>query len=86
MSIFGIGVSGLSAAQAGLLTTSHNISNAATPGYSRQVIVQGTNSHLFTGAGFLGQGAHVETVRRVYDEFLGRQVLNAEMGAAEMES
>ena len=86
MSIFGIGVSGLSAAQAGLLTTSHNISNAATPGYSRQVIVQGTNSHLFTGAGFLGQGAHVETVRRVYDEFLGRQVLNAETGAAEMES
>ena len=32
-SIFSIGLSGLYAAQAGLLTTSHNISNVSTPGY-----------------------------------------------------
>jgi flagellar hook-associated protein 1 FlgK len=56
------------------------------PGYSRQQIVQGTNVPLFTGAGFVGQGTHVETVRRIYDQFLNRQVLSAEAGAAEMDS
>lgn len=86
MSIFNIGVSGLNAAQAGMLTTSHNISNASTAGYNRQEIVQGANTPMFSGAGFIGQGTHVQTVRRIYDQFLGRQVLSAEAGAAEMDS
>ena len=86
MSIFNVGISGLNAAQAGVLTTSHNIANASTPGYTRQQIVQGTNTPTFSGAGFVGQGTHVETVRRIYDQFLGRQVLSAEAGAAEMDS
>jgi flagellar hook-associated protein 1 FlgK len=86
MSIFSIGVSGLNAAQAGMLTTSHNISNASTAGYSRQQIVQGTNTPVFSGVGFLGQGTNVQTVKRIYDQFLGSQVLSAEAGASEMES
>lgn len=86
MGIFSVGVSGLGAAQAGILTASHNISNASTPGYSRQEIVQGTNIPLLTGAGFQGQGTHVQTVKRIYDEFLGRQVLSAEASATEMDS
>ncbi len=40
MSIYGIAVSALNAAQAGLTTTSNNIANANTPGYSRQSIIQ----------------------------------------------
>ena len=36
-SLFSIGLTGLNAAQAGLQTTSHNISNAGTTGYSRQI-------------------------------------------------
>ena len=86
MSVFSIGITGLNAAQAGMLTTSHNIANASTAGYNRQEIVQGTNTSTFSGAGFLGQGTHVQTVRRVYDQFLGRQVLSAEAGAAEMDA
>jgi flagellar hook-associated protein 1 FlgK len=86
MSIFSTGVSGLNAAQVGMLTTSHNIANASTPGYNRQQIVQGANIALFTGAGFVGQGTHVQTVQRVYDQFLNRQVMSAEAGAAEMDS
>lgn len=86
MSIFSIGVSGLNAAQAGMLTASHNISNASTPGYNRQEIVQGSNFPVFTGVGFMGQGTHVQTVKRIYDQFLGSQVLSAESGAAEMDS
>lgn len=69
-SLFGIGISGLNAAQAGLLTTSHNISNANTDGYSRQAILQGTNTAQFTGGGFLGNGVHVSTVARQYNDFL----------------
>ena len=86
MSINSIGISGLNAAQAGMLTTSHNIANASTAGYNRQQIVQGTNTPIFTGAGFVGQGTHVQTVMRIYDQFLGRQVLSAEAGAAEMDA
>jgi flagellar hook-associated protein 1 FlgK len=86
MSIFSVGVSGLNAAQAGMLTAGHNIANASTPGYSRQEIVQGTNIPMLTGSGFQGQGTHVQTVKRIYDEFLGRQVLSAEASASEMDS
>ncbi|MBK7017160.1 MAG: flagellar hook-associated protein FlgK [Sulfuritalea sp.] len=86
MGILSIGVTGLNAAQTGLLTTSHNIANASTPGYSRQYTVQGTNVALYSGAGYVGQGGHVETVRRSYDQLLARNVLSAEAGASEMDS
>jgi len=86
MGIFNVGVSGLNAAQLGILTTSHNISNASTEGYSRQQIYQTTNTPMFTGAGYLGQGTSVETVRRIYSRQLDQQVLAAKTGASEMES
>jgi flagellar hook-associated protein 1 FlgK len=86
MNVFSIGVSGLNAAQAGMLTTSHNIANASTTGYNRQQIVQGANMPMFSGEGYVGQGTHVQTVMRIYDQFLGRQVMSAEAGAAEMDA
>lgn len=86
MSIFSVGVTGLNAAQVGVLTTSHNIANASTPGYSRQQIIQSTNTPMFTGAGFIGQGTNVTTIRRIYDQQLNEQVLAAQTGAAEMDS
>jgi len=76
--IFGIGVSGLNAAQAGLVTTGHNIANANTPGYHRQGIVQSTPVPLFTGSGFFGQGVNVQNVLRSYSEFLEGQVIRSE--------
>jgi flagellar hook-associated protein 1 FlgK len=84
--IFNVAISGLNAAQAGVLTTSHNIANASTPGYSRQQIVQTTNTPQFTGAGFIGKGTNVETIQRVYNQFLTGQVLSAQTGAAQMDS
>ncbi|MBI4995855.1 MAG: flagellar hook-associated protein FlgK [Rhodocyclales bacterium] len=86
MSTLSIGVSGLTAASIGLTTTSHNIANASTPGYNRQTLVQSTNFSVLTGAGFIGQGTHVETVKRVYSEFLAEQVMSAQTNAAEMDS
>ena len=42
MSIYSIGLTGLAAAQAGMQTTGHNISNVNTPGFSRQRVEQTT--------------------------------------------
>lgn len=83
-SIFNIGVGALNAAQAGLLTTGHNISNAATPGFNRQQTVQTTNTPQFTGAGFLGQGTNVVTVKRIYSQFLANQVMSAQTQQSEL--
>ena len=82
--IFNIGVSGLNAAQAGLLTTGHNISNATTAGFNRQQAIQTTNTPQFTGAGFLGQGTSIQTIRRIYDGYLSSQVLSTQTRLAEM--
>ena len=78
MGIYGIAVSALNAAQAGLTTTSNNIANANTPGYSRQEIIQTGMLPQNTGSGFLGQGVSVTNVVRRYDQFLGAQVLEAQ--------
>lgn len=76
--ILGIGQSALAAAQVGLSTAGHNIANAATPGYTRQVVVQGTAMAQNFGFGFLGQGTEISTVKRVYNEYLGTQVRSAQ--------
>ncbi|MFA6121546.1 MAG: flagellar hook-associated protein FlgK [Sideroxydans sp.] len=76
--IYGIGVSALKAAQAGIAATTHNIANANTPGYSRQEIMQTAEMPQNTGAGYFGQGANVTSVLRRYDQFLGVQVLEAQ--------
>jgi flagellar hook-associated protein 1 FlgK len=75
-SILGIGVRALNVAQMGLVTTQHNIANVNTPGFHRQQIVQTTLLPFGTGAGWLGQGAAVDTVKRIYSEFLDNQVLS----------
>lgn len=84
--ILSIGVSAINAAQIGLATTEHNISNASTDGFHRQTISQGTNIPLYTGAGYIGQGVHVSTVQRVYSQYLDRQVLTAETQANQMDA
>src|SRR3569833_2315918 len=77
-SILSIGQSALAAAQAGLSTTGHNIANASTPGYSRQVVIQGAAQPQNFGFGFMGQGTQIATVQRVYNEYLGVQVQSAQ--------
>lgn len=76
--LLNIGLTGLNAAQIQLNTTSHNIANADTPGYSRQTVVQSTNDPLFTGVGFFGQGTRIAAVTRQYSQFLENQVLSAD--------
>lgn len=83
-SIFGISVSALNAAQVGLATTEHNIANANTPGFNRQEVQLAVRQAQFTGAGYIGQGVDASSVKRVYSEFLGRQVLNEQGLSAQL--
>lgn len=76
--ILSIGQSALNAAQVGISTTGHNIANASTAGYSRQVVVQSAAQAQNFGYGFVGQGTEVTTVNRVYNQLLARQVVNAQ--------
>ena len=73
MSILSIAQSGLAAAQLGLSTTANNISNASTPGYNREQIVQSESLGQNTGSGFLGSGTDVQTIQRLYNSFLATQ-------------
>ena len=65
-----IGYSGLSAAQVGINTTGNNISNAEVEGYSRQRVIQSTQTPLFSGAGNVGNGTQVQDIKRVFDNFV----------------
>jgi len=72
--IFGIGLSGLAAAQQALTTTGHNISNVNTDGYSRQTVELSARPPQGSGGYFIGSGVDVVNIKRVYDEFLVGQV------------
>ncbi len=84
--IFSIGVSGLNAAQLGLLATDHNIVNANTPGYTRQRTVQATNTAINTGAGSIGMGVHVQTIERLYSSYLTQQVDTAQTKVSQLDA
>lgn len=74
MSLLNIGMSGLSASHASLVTTGNNISNVDTVGYSRQQTVQGTKSSIQYGNVFIGTGTTLADVRRVYNSYLDAQL------------
>lgn len=85
-SLANIGVSGLHTAQAQLLTTSHNISNASTPGYNRQQAIASTNIPDMRGNGFVGQGVQVSTVQRIFSQFLFTQSLQTQNQSSQLDS
>jgi flagellar hook-associated protein 1 FlgK len=89
--IFSIGQSALAAAQIAQATTSHNISNATTPGYNRQVVVQSTlgsmkYGYVYGGYGFIGQGTQVTQIKRIYDDFLNKQLLSSQTSVSSLDA
>lgn len=84
--ILSIATSALAAAQAGLATTGHNIANQKTPGYSRQLVIQTSLGGQNLGGGYIGSGTTVETVQRVYNEFIAKQVVAAQGSASQLQS
>ena len=83
--IFTIGQSALAAAQAGLTTAGQNIANAATPGYSRQSVIQTASTPQPLGFGYIGQGTQVTGIQRIYNDYLGAQVVSAQSGKSQLE-
>lgn len=73
-SALNIALTGLAAARVGLNTTSHNIANAATPGFNRQRAEFGPQDPELSGGGFVGRGVQTESVQRVFSAELERQV------------
>lgn len=83
--ILSIGKSALAAAQVGLSTTGHNIANASTPGYSRQMVVQAASAAQNTGSGYIGQGTEIAGVSRAFNEILSKQVVSSQAASASSE-
>lgn len=75
-------LSALSAFQRAIDLTGHNIANANTPGYSRQVAEFSTRVGQGQNNAFIGSGVQVAQIRRIYDESLGQQVQAATTGQA----
>ena len=76
-----IGTRGMSVQQTAINTTSHNIANANTEGYSRQrAIIETTRPFSMPSVnnaaapGQLGTGAQIQAIQRVRDSFLDYQV------------
>ena len=84
--IFSIGISGLQAAQAGLITAGHNISNANTAGFTRQQVDFANAIPLATGDGFFGNGVDIVTVQRLYSQFLTNEVRTASTQSNSLDS
>lgn len=72
--MLGTALTGLMAFRRSMETTSHNISNVNTDGYSRQKVDLATFPETFTGGSFLGQGVSVTNISRSYDQFLTTQL------------
>jgi len=67
-------MSGLSAAQAALSTTSNNITNYTVAGYSRQTILLSQANSTLQGNSYYGNGTTITGVQREYDEFITAQL------------
>jgi flagellar hook-associated protein 1 FlgK len=78
--ILNIGLSALLGQQRALTTTSNNIANASTPGYSRQRVELSERASERIGPGFVGTGVDVAAVRRLTDDILADQLRSAAAG------
>jgi len=65
-----IGYTGLNAAQVGINTTSHNISNAEADGYTRQRVITSAATPIYQATGTVGNGTQVQDISRIFDNFV----------------
>jgi flagellar hook-associated protein 1 FlgK len=71
------GVSGLLAAQVGLSTVGHNVSNANTDGYSRQQVSFVARAPQAEGSFYVGTGVNTQAVQRAYSQYLNTALWSA---------
>jgi len=68
------GMTALDATQAALDATSNNISNANTPGYTREVVELGENAENVNAVSVTGGGVSLEGIQSIRDELLNLQI------------
>jgi len=84
--MMGTALSALTSYQRALSTTSHNIANANTEGYSRQRVDMSTRVANQSGSGSIGSGVQIASLRRVFDSFVVDQVRSNTAGLAREET
>jgi flagellar hook-associated protein 1 FlgK len=84
--MLGIAVSGLMAFQRSIETTSHNIANVNTEGYSRQRVELDTRAPHYTGGGYVGSGVNITNIARSYDQFVNGQLRSSTAAFGEVDS
>ncbi len=67
--ILNTSLSGLRAFQSALATTSHNIANVNTEGYSRQRVNFSTMPAQNVGVGYIGSGVQPQSIERILDQY-----------------
>jgi len=78
--LLGIAKSGLFTAKKSMATTSHNIANANTEGYSRQEVRTETGPAIGEGDYIIGAGVEIQTIRRQHDELIDKKLNNSLTG------
>ena len=76
--LFTLGLSGLNSAQLAMSTTGNNISNAATPGYNRELALFVESNGMQTGAGYIGGGVTTQTIQRQFSQTLTSQLYSTQ--------
>ena len=72
--ILNMGSESLQNSRSGVDITGHNISNAQTPGYSRQLLNLETKWPIEYGLQVFGDGARIQSIRRAHDKFIEGQL------------
>ncbi len=80
--ILNTSLSGMLAFQRALDVTSHNIANANTPGYSRQVANFTARPGTGSGVGHIGSGTQISSIERMFDAMQTDQLRTSTTGFA----
>jgi flagellar hook-associated protein 1 FlgK len=75
--LLGIGKSGLFTAKQSMATTSHNIANANTEGFSRQEVRTETGISIGDNDYVVGTGVEIQSIRRSHDELVEKKLNNS---------
>ncbi len=84
--ILNTSLTGMLAFQRALQVTSHNIANANTPGYTRQVANFTARAGSGDGNTYLGGGTQISSIRRIYDSIQTDQLRTSTTGFARFET
>ncbi len=84
--ILNVGTSALLALQRAITTTGHNIANVNTDGYSRQAVNFDTLPSQLSGGSYIGSGVTIDSVQRIYNEYLATDVRDRSSAQAGFEA